>query len=344
MNPYFPTDQPVQYALDDIKTFYTWPAMNKRLLIMGPCDDGPVGEITLIYSVNQLEEQFSSGVMVKAAAQALKQSEQAVWVYRTNYDDPADDFIKIQSIELDFVLLSGVSVPNDQETMDAFFSYALDAMDEGRIIHGIVSVSMTQSKIDLANWIIHDLQKSPDHKPKHLSLVLEQFIDRHAGGVYAGNLIVANPYASLIHLPVPQSGFVQLTHAALKAYKELGVVAFKWKSNLQTVIAHTPCAVIDPTSSFRNISNVRMVQVILNDLRDLIEHFVSTTNPTWAISKIQQELDDYLLQMRLQRILRNYRANVYWLVNLRAVMIELDITPIFAVESIKMQSKVTVKL
>lgn len=344
MTMYYPVNQPIQFSVETIDVTFDWPEETKRILVMGTSDVGPMNDLQLMRSVTGLEETFGTGILIQAASQALKQSEQAIWCYRTDWSNPENDFLHIQSIAFDLIVLAGLEVPRNDAIIQQFLSYCLDQMDAGKLVHGFVSVLRSQPIQEVSDWISSFSGNNQGQNAKHLSLVLEQFVDRHAAGVYAGTLIRQNTFSSLVNVPVPPSGFVQLTHQTLNSYKQAGIVAFRWRTKTLTVIAHAPCAIHEPNSTFRSITNVRMVQQILSDLTELIEGLISSTNPSWVIQLIEDQLHDYLLRLKTLLFLRNYRFKVFWVSNQQAIGIELDLTPIFALESIRMINKVTVRV
>ena len=325
-------------------------SIGKRLVILAEAEDGPLYEPLLIYHADMAADFFKGGDLVRLYQDvSVFNGNIPVYLMRIETNEYEIAFSVLEAFSFDLIYFNEMYFNKSKDLIDKFLLLCRTKEEQGCLIHGITTLygSMSAHDLLLLSKDIQDLTvdfgNEAEETGKYLSLVTNQMELYDSGAVYAGMLASLNPEVSPINKTIPS---VKLTNEysndEIKLLRSIGIVCFRNTFKNGVTCTSSSCAVSTSGSVHKHISNFRIAQYLINQISLELRPFIGSSNPTLQAMDINNVIEAICVeQISLNRI-RDYgyqlRANDFY----GYIEVEVEVVPIFSVQSITTHSRVQV--
>lgn len=312
----------------------------RRLVLVGTSEKGELYEPIIIYNKGQALEVFGSGQLVDFYESLSLLSENSpVVLLRTEDKGYLKALRALSSLDFDLVYLGSI-VDDFDSKIDPFIELCKEKERAGSLVHGFFKLSLSSDK-DLLYSKLKSLSFDNDsasyENGKYFSLVMDQFKSSNSAVVYATLVADLDVGASPVNKPLNVELSHHFTKREIQELHRRGIVCFRDSIVNNVVCASPTCAVLTIDSAHKNIANYRVVQSMMQEFKERVNHLVG--NPFsyggFGSSVEAQEIMDQLIDEYIRdQIIRAAEYSVQENELEGYIHFHLKIVPIFSVEYI----------
>jgi hypothetical protein len=248
----------------------------------------------------------------------------------------------------DLIVSDALTLQYDSEAIRRFIDFCKSKEYQGELVHGFFSAGPTDiDALRELDEVIRSFSQQSENgfedEGRYFSVIVDQMKDRNAAAVYAGLVTRLPAGTSPVNKTLDVELAVEYKNDVLDELRSSGMVCFKDSIKKGVVCHGSPCAVQDPDSAHRQISNFRIAQEIINEVASEQELYVGRVGAAYVMNEVSQIikaiLSDHLSEGRLKWFDFTIAVDEN-----NVIHTEIELVPIFSVQKMTQYSQVKVRV